>query len=99
MLLTGDPIDAARAADIGLVNRVVEDGKALDAAVELAERIAANGPLALAATKEIAYRGADWTTDRWDRAAALMGPVFKSQDAQEGARAFAEKRPPVWKGQ
>jgi enoyl-CoA hydratase len=99
MLLTGDPVDASRAAEMGLVNRVVEEGGALAAAIEVAERIAANGPLALAATKEIARRGGDWTTDRWERAAALMGPVFKSRDAQEGARAFAEKRAPVWKGQ
>ena len=128
LLLTGDPIDARRAAEIGwstgssrmarrwrprwnwprrsrLVNRVVEDGQALAAALELAEKIAANGPLALMATKEIAHRGGDWTADeRWDRpdaavaAARLMQPVFTSQDAQEGARAFAEKRAPVWKG-
>jgi len=98
MLLTGDPIDAARAAEIGLVNRVVDAGQAVEAAIELAMKIAANGPLALMATKEIAHRGGDWTTDRWDRAGAIMGPVFKSQDAQEGARAFAEKRAPVWKG-
>ena len=99
MLLTGDPVDATRAAEMGLVNRVVPEGKALEAAIELAERIAANGPLALMATKEIARRGGDWTSDRWERAAGLMGPVFKSQDAQEGARAFAEKRAPVWRGQ
>jgi enoyl-CoA hydratase len=98
LLLTGDPIDAARAAEIGLVNRVVAEGMALATAIELATKIAANGPLALMATKEIARRGGDWTTDRWERAAAVMGPVFKSQDAQEGARAFAEKRAPVWKG-
>jgi enoyl-CoA hydratase len=98
LLLTGDPIDAARAAEIGLVNRVVPDGEALATAIALATTIAANGPLALMATKEIARRGGDWTTDRWDRAASVMGPVFKSQDAQEGARAFAEKRAPVWKG-
>jgi enoyl-CoA hydratase len=90
MLLTGDPVDATRAAEMGLVNRVVPEGKALEAAIELAERIAANGPLALMATKEIARRGGDWTSDRWERAAGLMGPVFKSQDAQVGARAFAE---------
>jgi len=99
LLLTGDPIDARRAAEIGLVNRVVEEGQALAAAVELAEKIAANGPLALMATKEIAHRGGDWTAaQRWDEAARLMQPVFTSQDAQEGARAFAEKRAPVWKG-
>jgi enoyl-CoA hydratase len=99
LLLTGDPIGAARAAEIGLVNRVVEDGKALEAAMELADRIAANGPLAVAATKQIARQGADWTAaERWHQAAKLMQPVFTSQDAREGARAFAEKRAPVWKG-
>jgi enoyl-CoA hydratase len=93
LLLTGDPIDA-------LVNRVVDEGQALAAALELAEKIAANGPLGVMATKEIAHRGGDWTAaERWDQAAKLMQPVFTSQDAQEGARAFAEKRAPVWKGQ
>ncbi len=99
ILLTGDPIDARRAADIGLVNRVVDDGQALQAALELANTIAANGPLALIATKEISNGGGDWTAaERWDQMARLMQPVFTSQDAQEGARAFAEKRAPVWKG-
>jgi enoyl-CoA hydratase len=100
MLFTGDPFDARRAAEVGLVNHVVDDGKAVDAAVELAAKIAANGPLALIATKEIANGGGDWSAaERWDEMARLMGPVFASQDAQEGARAFAEKRAPVWKGQ
>src|SRR5580700_6175838 len=100
MLLTGDPVDAGRAAEIGLVNRVVDEGQALAAALELAEKIAANGPLGVMATKEIAHRGGDWTAaERWDQAAKLMRPVFTSRDAQEGARAFAEKRAPVWKGQ
>jgi enoyl-CoA hydratase len=100
MLLTGDPIDAARAAEVGLVNRVVDEGEALEAAVELAMGIAANGPLALAATKEIATHGGDWAgPEKWEQATALMAPVFGSQDAQEGARAFAEKRSAVWKGQ
>ena len=67
--------------------------------VELAAKIAANGPLALIATKEIANGGGDWSAaERWDEMARLMGPVFASQDAQEGAQAFAEKRAPVWKG-
>ena len=97
LLLTGDPVAAPRAAEIGLVNRVVEDGQALPAAVDLATRIAANAPLALAATKQIAHRGRDWTTaEGWDEAADLIAPVFASQDAREGARAFAEKRPPIW---
>ncbi len=100
MLLTGDPIDAERAAEVGLINRLVDDGQATDIAVELATRIAANGPLALIATKAIAAGGADWEgAEKWEKATALMAPVFGSQDAQEGARAFAEKRPPVWKGQ
>ena len=99
LLLTGDPIDAARAAEIGLVNRVVPEGGALEAAVELAERIAANGPLAVMATKQIALSGGDWPPEQcWDQAAALTAAVFASQDAREGARAFAEKRAPVWQG-
>jgi enoyl-CoA hydratase len=99
MLLTGDPIEAGRAAELGLVNRVVPDGTAVDAAVELAGAIAVNGPLAVAVTKQIALSAPDWSfAERWQKQGELMGPVFVSEDAQEGARAFAEKRPPVWKG-
>jgi len=99
MLLTGDPISADRAAALGLVNRVAPDGQALDCALELAAAIAANGPLAVAVTKQIAFQAADWTLpESWQRQAELYKPVFESQDAQEGARAFAEKRPPVWQG-
>ena len=99
LLLTGDPIDAARAAQIGLVNHVVADGEALPEAIALAERIAANGPLAVIATKQIASGGGDWPAEqRWEEMAALIGPVFTSADAREGARAFVEKRPPVWQG-
>ena len=99
MLLTGEPIDAGRAAELGLVNRVVADGTAVDAAVGLAQAIAANGPLAVAVTKQIARTAPDWTfAEGWQKQAELMGPVFVSEDAQEGARAFAEKRPPVWQG-
>ncbi|WP_326835358.1 crotonase/enoyl-CoA hydratase family protein [Amycolatopsis rhabdoformis] len=99
LLLTGDPITAARAAELGLVNSVVDDGTAVDAALELAARISRNGPLAVAATKEISRRAADWTVEQaWAEQPALMGPVFASADAQEGAKAFAEKRPPVWTG-
>src|SRR3954470_23604916 len=99
MLLTGDPIEAARAASLGLLNRVVPDGTAVDAAVELARTIAANGPLAVAVTKQIALSAPGWSlSERWRKQGELMGPVFSSEDAQEGARAFAEKRAPVWKG-
>ena len=99
LLLTGDPIDARRAAELGLVNRVTAEGAALDGALELAGTIAANGPLAVAVTRQIARGSRDWSTDEgWRRQDELMGPVFVSEDAQEGAQAFAEKRAPVWKG-
>jgi enoyl-CoA hydratase len=99
MLLTGDPLDAGRAAAVGLVNRVVDDGGAVEAAVELATAIAANGPLAVATTKRIARSSADWTWEQgWAEQAALVQPVFTSEDAREGATAFAEKRAPVWRG-
>ncbi|EAQ00627.1 enoyl CoA dehydratase/isomerase [Janibacter sp. HTCC2649] len=99
LLLTGDPIDATRAASFGLVNRVTPEGGALGGALELAKVIAANGPLAVAVTKEIARSTSDWTTsDGWAKQQALMMPVFESADAREGATAFAEKRPPVWTG-
>lgn len=99
MLLTGDSVTAERAADLGLVNRVTEPGGALEGAVALAERIAANGPLAVAVTKQVARSASDWSwTEGWERQNELMAPVFGSEDAREGASAFAEKRPPVWKG-
>ncbi len=99
MLLTGDPLSAPRAAEIGLINRLAPEGGALEAALELAATIAANGPLAVAATKEIARRSSDWTLDEgWQRQDELVAPVFAGEDAREGATAFAEKRPPVWKG-
>jgi enoyl-CoA hydratase len=99
MLLTGEPVEASRAAQLGLVNRVVPDGTALEAAVELARTVAANGPLAVAATKQIARSAPDWTfVEAWQKQAEIMAPVFVSEDAHEGARAFAEKRAPVWKG-
>ena len=99
MLLTGEPIDAQRAADIGLVNRLADEGGAVDAAVELASLIADNGPLAVAATKQVARATQDWTFDEgWKQQGNIVGPVFMSEDSREGAMAFAEKRKPVWKG-
>lgn len=99
LLLTGDPISAKRAAAIGLVNRVTAEGGALAGAVELATAIAANGPMAVRVTKEIAFRAADLSfSDGWAVQDELMAPVFVSEDAQEGATAFAERREPVWRG-
>jgi enoyl-CoA hydratase len=99
LLLTGEPMDAGRAAAVGLVNRVVDDGKALDAAVGLAEVIGANGPLAVAATKQIVQSVPSWTPEEmWDRQEDVVAPVFGSEDAREGSTAFAERRPPVWRG-
>jgi len=97
MLLTGDPLGATRAAEIGLVNRVTPEGGALEGALELAQAIAQNGPLAVAATKQIAHSSFDWTIEQgWKEQTAIAMPVFGSADAIEGATAFAEKRPPVW---
>ncbi|WP_433526189.1 crotonase/enoyl-CoA hydratase family protein [Nocardia pseudovaccinii] len=99
LLLTGDPIGAERAAEIGLVNRLTEEGGALEGALALAETITANGPLAIAATKEIARSSSDWTLEEgWAKQVDIAQPVFSSDDAREGATAFAEKRAPIWKG-
>jgi enoyl-CoA hydratase len=99
MALTGDPISAERGHEFGLVNRLADDGQALETALDLARKIAANGPLALAATKTVMQQRHDWSeAEFWDRQGEITGPVFSSEDAREGATAFAEKRPPEWKG-
>ncbi|HKE78944.1 MAG TPA: crotonase/enoyl-CoA hydratase family protein [Solirubrobacteraceae bacterium] len=99
LALTGDPLTAERAYELGLVNRVAEPGEALAAALELAAIIAKNGPLALDATKATLQQQFDWgEAEFWQRQGELAGPVMASEDAREGAIAFSEKREPVWQG-
>jgi enoyl-CoA hydratase len=98
LALTGDFFSAQRAYEVGFVNRLT-DGAALDAALELAAKVAANGPLALIATKRIINERPDWNSENmWKNQAAISGSVFASADAREGATAFAEKRKPYWTG-
>lgn len=99
LALTGDFIDASRAYELGLVNEVVPAGTALEAAKALAGRIAANGPLAVAISKQVVLNSSDWSSDEmWAKQQELVNPVFSSEDAIEGSVAFAEKRAPNWKG-
>ena len=106
LVLTGEPIDARTAQSWGLVNEVAPAGTALEVALDLAQRIAANAPLSVQHSKRLLHQTAlndsDWAFDPaariWDTNAAAMATVFPSADAHEGATAFAEKRPPVWTG-
>lgn len=98
--LTGDHFPAVRLYEVGLVNHVTLPGEALPRALELAKRIAANAPLAVAATKRVIVESADWSREEmFARQQEIITPVFGSQDAMEGAAAFAEKRAPRWKGE
>jgi len=94
--LTGQPMSAERAYHFGLVNRLVAADQVLPTALELAAVIGRNGPLAVAATKQLMYE--EMGDDTAKRVREVTAPVFASEDAKEGATAFAEKRPPVWKG-
>jgi enoyl-CoA hydratase len=99
LALTGDNLPAQRAHELGLVNVLAEPGKVIDAALALAEKITANGPLAVAATKKIITEARGWHPDEmWKKQIEIFGPIFVSNDAKEGAIAFAEKRPPRWTG-
>ena len=99
LALTGDSFTAEEASAWGFVNVLTEPGEALAGALALAERIPANGPLAVAGTKEGMTKSADWTeAEMWKKQGELVFPVFSSKDAMEGATAFAEKRKPNWTG-
>lgn len=98
--LTGDHYPASRLYELGLVNRITEPGEALEGALELARKIAANAPLALAATKKVVIESQDWPLgEMFQRQGEIINPVFMSKDAMEGAAAFAEKREPRWTGE
>ncbi len=98
LALTGEFVTAQRAYEMGLINRVV-DGVALEGALQLAEAISANGPLAVAASKQVIREQQDWSqTEQWKNQYTLTAKVFTSNDAREGAAAFAQKRAPNWTG-
>lgn len=99
LALTGDTMPAERFHQFGVVNALAEPGSAVDVALELAGRLAKNGPLALVASKQVLQEQFDWSSaDMWEKQAAITGPVFASEDSKEGANAFKEKREPVWQG-
>jgi enoyl-CoA hydratase len=99
LALTGDAVPAERFHELGVVNALAEPGSAVEVALELAARLAKNGPLALIASKRILQEQFDWSSaEMWEKQGAITGPVFTSEDAKEGASAFKEKREPVWKG-
>ena len=99
LALTGEMFPATRAHALGLVNRLAAPGQAVEEAHRLARVIAANGPLSVAATKRVVQESRDWPIEEmWARQAALTEHIFGSDDAREGSAAFAEKRPPVWRG-
>jgi enoyl-CoA hydratase/carnithine racemase len=99
MAVTGDPISAEDALAFGLVSRLAPAGRAVEVAVELAERIAKNAPLAVAASKKI-IRATQGATEEelWEIQGSMYAEVFMSNDAKEGPAAFAEKRDPNWSG-
>jgi enoyl-CoA hydratase len=98
MVLTGELVTASRAAEFGLVNRLVKPETALAEAIAVAEVVARNGPLAVAASKAVLRASQDWpVAEGFERQRPWTDPVRASEDAREGARAFTEKRAPVWR--
>lgn len=98
MLLTGDPIDATRAYEVGFVNRLTEPGKALDGALELAAQISENAPLAVRKSREVALGSYANDEEAFAASGAAFAEVMGSEDTAEGLTAFIEKRKPNWKG-
>jgi enoyl-CoA hydratase len=97
LIVTGAPFEADRAAQFGLVNRLVEDGQALAAALDLAALIAANAPMSVRASKRVAIESAGWPLgEEFERQRAYLEPVFASEDAAEGVAAFRERRDAKW---
>jgi enoyl-CoA hydratase len=98
LAMTGDPIDADRALQLGLVNRVVPASRVVDEAIAVAERIGENSPIAVRNSRQLVREAVELSeTEGFKRTMELMMPVFESGDSVEGATAFAEKRPPVWR--
>lgn len=99
MALTGKPWPATRLAELGLVNRLAQPGRAVDCAIELAGEVIAAAPLAVVACKQIVQHAYDWDdAEGWHKQMEYAAPVLKSADLREGLAAFAEKRAPVWSG-
>ncbi|EFC82817.1 crotonase/enoyl-CoA hydratase family protein [Parafrankia sp. EUN1f] len=100
LALTGATLPAPQAYEYGLVSTLTEPGEALAAALDLAAEIAANAPLAVIGSKEVVAGSAQWSADEaWQRQRKIMKQAARSADAREGAIAFTEKRPPIWRGE